>query len=181
MQILYDVDLHADFDRVNLINGKHLLRRMPTLVHEFVAQKLGDAFKGGLESLRRSCNDATRRLIDDTRALGSADVRFTESWYRSPDQQFKVKTLYFPGIVYELAYAQTPPALTIAAKDYILESYGQVQKVVGLKIDPASLGASLTVWCPSFEVKMALLWWATKSRLTAIGFVTRVAMHCRGL
>jgi hypothetical protein len=126
---------------------------MPTPVHEYVAQKLGDAFKEGLESVKRSCNDATRRLIDDTRALGSADVRFTESWYRSPDQQFKVKTLYYPGIVYEVAYAQTPFDLTRSAKDYILESYGRVQKVVGLKIDPASLGARLTVWCPALEVE----------------------------
>lgn len=78
---------------------------MPTPVHEFVAQKLRDAFKEGLKSVKRSCNDATRRLINDKRALAFADVRFTESWYRGPDQQFKVKTLYFPGIVYELAYA----------------------------------------------------------------------------
>jgi hypothetical protein len=126
---------------------------MPTPVHELVAQKLGDAFKEGLESMKRSCNPATRRLIDDTRALGSADVRFTESWYRSPDQQFKIKTLYFPGIVYEIAYAQTPSGLARAAKDYIVESYGRVQKVVGLKIDPASLAASLTVWCPTLDVE----------------------------
>ena len=151
--MLCDVDLRADYERLHLIDGKHLLRRMPTPVHEFVAQKLGDAFKEGLESVKCSCNDATRRLINDTRALGSADVRFTESWYRSPDQQFKVRTLYFPGIVYELGYAQTQSGLAGAAKDYIVESYGRVQKVVGLKIDPASLSASLTVWCPSLEVE----------------------------
>lgn len=143
----------ADYNRFDLIKGKHLSRRMPTAVHEFVAQKLGDAFKEGVESIKRSCNDATRRLINDTRALGFADVRFTESWYRSPDQQFKVKSLYYPGIVYEIAYAQAPSGLTRSAKDYIVESYGKVQKVVGLKINLTSLEASLTVWSPALEVE----------------------------
>jgi hypothetical protein len=147
------VDFRADQARLELIDGKHLSRRMPTPVHEFVAQKLGDAFKEGLKSMKRSCNPVTKRLIDDTLPLGSADVKFAEGWCRSPDQQFKIRSLPFPGIVYEVAYAQTPSGLARAGKDYIVESYGRVQKVVGLKFDPASLDASLTVWCPTVEVE----------------------------
>jgi hypothetical protein len=52
-----------------------------------------------------------------------------------------------------MSYAQTLSGLAGAAKDYIVESYERVQKVVGLKIDPTSLDASLTVWCPTLEVE----------------------------
>ena len=52
-----------------------------------------------------TCNPATECLIDDTLPLGSTDVRFSEGWYHSPDQQFKIRSFHFPGIVYEVAYA----------------------------------------------------------------------------
>lgn len=125
---------------------------MPTPIHEYLGQKLGDAFKDSLQSMKRSCNPVTKRLIDDTLSLGSADVRFTEKWYRSPDQQFKIKSLHFPGVIYEIACSQPESGLARAAKDYIIESYGQVQKVVGIKVDPDSSRVSLTLWVPSFEL-----------------------------
>lgn len=125
---------------------------MPTPIHEYLGQKLGDAFKDGLRSIKRICNPATKRLIDDVLPLGSADVRFTETWYRSPDQQFKIKAIYFPGVIFEIACSQTESGLGRAAKDYIIESYGQVQKVVGIKVDSNSSRVSMTVWSPSFEM-----------------------------
>jgi hypothetical protein len=56
--MLCDIDFRAHYARLDLIDGKHLLRRIPTPVHELVAQKLGDAFQEGHESIKRGCNPA---------------------------------------------------------------------------------------------------------------------------
>jgi hypothetical protein len=64
----------------------------------------------------------------------------------------KIKSLHFPGVIYEIACSQPESGLARAAKDYIIESYGQVQKVVGIKVDPDSSRVSLTLWVPSFEL-----------------------------
>lgn len=142
----------ADKLRLDRIRDEYLCLRMPTPIHEYLGQKLGDALKEGLQSMKGTCNFITKRLIDDTLSLGSADVRFTKTWHRSPDQQFKIKTLHFPGIILEIACSQPESSLARAAKDYIIESYGRVQKVVGIKVDHESSCVSLTVWAPIFEM-----------------------------
>jgi hypothetical protein len=70
----------------DLMDDNHLLQRMPTPIHEYLEQKRGDALKDGLQFIEGACSSVTIRLIDDTVSLGSAEVRFTEKWHRSPDR-----------------------------------------------------------------------------------------------
>jgi hypothetical protein len=46
----------------------------------------------------------TRNLIHAMTSLGSARVKFTNTWRREPDQQFKIKSLRYPGVILELAH-----------------------------------------------------------------------------
>jgi hypothetical protein len=79
---------------------------MPTLVHELVSRKLADTLRDRLRLLLSSLtiNSDTKRLIDAITSLGSARVKFTKTWHREPDQQFKLKRLRYLGLILESAY-----------------------------------------------------------------------------
>lgn len=124
-----------------------------TIVHEVVSNRIRAAIEGGLQAIRQHSQAATRKLVDDVKSLGSADVRFTEVWFRSPDQQFQLAALGFPGVIIEVAYSQPDKKVARAAKDYILETGGEVQMVIVVKVDHHSPCIRLTIWRPKFETE----------------------------
>lgn len=127
---------------------------MPTLVHEFVSSKVADTIRDRLRLILSSpaINSDTRRLVEAITSLGSARIKFTKTWHREPDQQFKIKSLRYPGIVLESAHSQRSKSLAKAADDYIVESWGAVQLVVGIETDPNSKNIYLSVWTPNLEI-----------------------------
>ena len=127
---------------------------MPTLVHDFVSRKVADTIHDRLRLCLSSSkiNSDTRRLIEAITSLGSARVKFTKTWHREPDQQFKIKTLRYPGVVLELAHSQRSNSLAKAADDYVVESWGAVQLVIGIETDPNSKNIYLSTWAPNLEI-----------------------------
>ncbi len=126
---------------------------MPTLVHEFVSRKVADTIHDRLRLILSSpsINSDTRRLIQAITSLGSARVKFTKTWHREPDQQFKIKSLRYPGVILESAHSQRSNSLAKAADDYVVESWGAVQLVIGIETDPNSKNVYLSTWAPNLE------------------------------
>jgi len=127
---------------------------MPTLVHEFVSRQVADTIHDRLRLILSSptINSDTRCLIQAITSLGSARVKFTKTWHREPDQQFKVKSLRYPGIILESAHSQRSKSLAKAADDYVVESWGAVQLVIGIETDPNSKNIYLSTWVPHLEI-----------------------------
>ncbi|KAH8679593.1 hypothetical protein BGZ60DRAFT_400304 [Tricladium varicosporioides] len=140
--------------RHDLINDHLVIFRMPTLVHEFVSRKVADTIHDRLRLILSSpaINSDTRHLIQAITSLGSARVKFTKTWHREPDQQFKIKSLQYPGVILELAHSQQSKSLTKAADDYIVESWGAVQLVIGIETDPNSKNIYFSTWAPNLEI-----------------------------
>lgn len=64
-----------------------------------------------------------------------------------PDASFRHKDAEYPGVVVEVSYSQKRRALRRLAYDYLIESDGSAQVVVGLDIGySGSRKASLSVW-----------------------------------
>lgn len=126
---------------------------MPNLVHEFVSRKVADTIHDRLRLILSSpsINSDTRRLIQAITSLGSARVKFTKTWHREPDQQFKIKSLRYPGVILESAHSQRSNSLAKAADDYVVESWGAVQLVIGIETDPNSKNIYLSTWAPNLE------------------------------
>ena len=127
---------------------------MPTLTHEFVSRKVADTIYDRLRFIISSSliNSDTRRLLQAITSLGSARVKFTKTWHREPDQQFKIKGLRYPGVILESAHSQRSNSLAKAADDYIVESWGAIQLVIGIEIDPNSKNIYLSTWAPNLEI-----------------------------
>jgi len=124
----------------------------PIIIHEILAERLGDAVKNGLQSIKSNCSSTTKCLIDNISSQRSADVKLRKDWLRSPNRQFHLEPLYFSAIILEIAYAQSEDKLAKAAKDYVLESYGQVQKAIGIIVDYKTACATLSICCPTFDL-----------------------------
>ncbi len=127
---------------------------MPTLVHEFVSRKVAETIHDRLRLFLSSStiNSDTTRLIQAITSLGSARVKFTKTWHREPDQQFKIKSLRYPGVILESAHSQRSNSLAKAADDFVVESWGAVQLVIGIETDPNSKNVYLSTWTPNLEI-----------------------------
>jgi hypothetical protein len=69
--------------------------------------------------------------------------------HRQPDQQFAIKDCYYPGVVIELAYPQSFEELQCKADDLIVDSYGNVQLVIGLETGNKK-ACKISAWRPDF-------------------------------
>jgi hypothetical protein len=60
--------------------------------------------------------------------------------------------LRYPGVILETAHSQRSNSLAKAADDYIVESWGAIQLVVGIETDPNSKNIYLSTWTPNLEI-----------------------------
>lgn len=82
--------------------------------------------------------------IDDTR---SATIRLQNNALREPDTTFKHWQATYPGVVVEIANTQKGEDLPMLAHQYIVESSGSIQLVIGIKLDyRCSKKATISTW-----------------------------------
>ena len=69
----------------------------------------------------------------------------------APDAQFRHQDARYPGVVIEVANTQQKKHLPRLADDYIVESRGSINMVIGIIIEQEkSKKATISVWCPRF-------------------------------
>jgi hypothetical protein len=71
----------------------------------------------------------------------------------TPDGSFWHSKAMWPGVVIEVAYSQKPKDLGGTSWDYIGDSDGGIQVVIGLNLNYNDKGASLSVWRPNITTE----------------------------
>jgi hypothetical protein len=124
---------------------------MPSIIHEKVNEMISDSIKKQLATIETtSNNESTKRLIQSISSIGSADIKLLDvDGHRQPDQQFAIEDCYYPGVVIELAYPQSFEELQCKADDLIVDSYGNVQLVIGLETGNKK-ACKISAWRPDF-------------------------------
>ncbi|KAF7512260.1 hypothetical protein GJ744_001828 [Endocarpon pusillum] len=137
--------------RSDLIDDKILVIRMPTGIHESMVEKISHSIKSQLTVIAtKTSNEDTKQLIRDIRAALSATIKvYGPNTFVSPDQQFFVKGLRFPGVVIEIAHTQVFKKLRRKARKLITRSLGKVHLVIGLETGRKSF--KISAWCPEFH------------------------------
>jgi hypothetical protein len=106
-----------------------------------------------LRQLRASGNTISQAFAEKVRYNGSPDLTLLSDDdghvnKHTPDACFKHSKAKWPGVVIEVAYSQKPKDLGRIAWDYIGDSNGGIQVVIGLNLNYNDKGASLSVWRP---------------------------------
>lgn len=127
-----------------------LVVRMPTLVHDDFLRNVANALWFQVTSIRQGDGEAAvfARNIRDS---GSTSIRYKEGPGHDPDASYRFKGVKRPTVIIEVANSQKKKDLTHLANDYIIDSGGDVQVVVGLDIEYGrnkTRAASLSVWRP---------------------------------
>lgn len=129
---------------------------MTTLVHEVMTIKITDLIRKQLINIAQTTsNEDTKRLIEETLPLHARAVHLHGlKTFRQPDEQFRNKSSYYPGVVIEVAYSQSFKTLRRKASDFIVKSHGEIQLVIGLEIESKKpsklLSSKISVWRPEF-------------------------------
>lgn len=123
---------------------------MPSIIHDSVGQKIGDSIKKQLAVIEKASDEPTRRLIQNIESIGSGRIKFNDvNGHREPDQQFGIENSYYPGIVIEVAYSQSFKSLRHKADDFIVDSDGKIQLVIGLEIE-SKKSCKISAWRSDF-------------------------------
>jgi len=123
---------------------------MPSSIHEFINRKIDYSIQNQLAVIEETSNEPTKRLIQSISSIGSGDIKFFNvDEHRQSDQQFAIEDCYYPGVVIELAYPQSFEELQCKADDLIVDSYGNIQLVIGLETDNKK-ACKISAWRPDF-------------------------------
>ena len=87
-----------------------------------------------------------------------------------PDKEFGYEGAQYPGVVIEIAYSQRRKNLSKLADHCIVESWGQINIVVGIELDyKGSKSATVLLWCPTYGVDNEGRFLASEEILSEVG------------
>lgn len=93
----------------------------------------------------------TNLAVDFASCDGQMIVELEDGAMRSPDTQFAHETYHYPVIIAEISDSQSTKNLTSLAKQYIAQSSGSIELVIGFKTDSEkSMKATISTWRPHF-------------------------------
>ena len=141
-------DRYDYFSRV-----EQFILRMPSSVQELCLSSLVCEIESQLSQYRASGNTRSQAFAKDVRPEGSVDLALPPDDdghvnRHTPDGSFGHRQATWPGVVIEVAFSQAAKNLDRLAWDYISDSNGGIQVVVGLDLSYNAKGASLSVWRP---------------------------------
>lgn len=127
--------------------------RMPSNVHEFCVSSLVCEIDSQLRHYRASEDPRSQAFAKDVRSIGSVDLELPPDDdghinKHTPDGSFGHRQATWPGVVIEVAFSQSLKDLDRIAWDYISDSNGGIQVVVGLDLAYHTKEATLSVWRP---------------------------------
>ena len=126
---------------------------MPTKIHGCLAGSIAYDICQQVDTIRSGQNSAAAVLAQKIMCLGSASVFLEDGTRHDPDKEFIYKGARYPSAVIEIAYSPRRKNLAKLADDYIVETSGQVQMVIGIKLDyTGSKSAIISLWCPKYGV-----------------------------
>ncbi|KAI1419244.1 hypothetical protein F5Y12DRAFT_778999 [Xylaria sp. FL1777] len=133
--------------------------RMPTPVHEIVANSIANDIYDNIKAFQESPDHAGRfasRIVNvgSSRVFLREDVAEgqpgppTAALKREPDAQFQHQEAAYPGVVLEVSYSQDGKDLKKLAWDYIQYSNGDIKAVIGIDINYGSAPSTVSLWRP---------------------------------
>ncbi|KAA6414449.1 MAG: hypothetical protein FRX48_01198 [Lasallia pustulata] len=127
--------------------------RMPSKVHEICVLRLVGQIDSQLEHYRVSGDPRNQAFAKDVCSTGAVDLELPPDGdghinIHTPDGSFWHLQATWPGVVIEVAFSQSPKDLGRLAWEYISDSDGGIQVVVGLDLAYNTKEATLTVWRP---------------------------------
>lgn len=128
---------------------------MPTATHEKFIGSIRDEISAQLK-LRAKQSDTLGDWLKNIESRESTTVglssgnssHLNQQSSRDPDTSFGHEDAAFLGLVIEVAYTQKSRELPKAAEDYILDTNGNVQMVVGFD----TKNAKMYIWRPNLQV-----------------------------
>ncbi|KAF4547074.1 Hypothetical protein D9617_61g013250 [Elsinoe fawcettii] len=146
-----------------------LIIRMPTHMHELLVERVEDSIRSQLKSIAsrqdRQASFAQKIIAarssqvllphekadsDDDDPPGKKDSNQAIKYSKyEPDASFRHKDARYPGVIVEIAVTQKGKSLERLAENYLLDSDGSVQAVVGLNVERDKKGrleGLLSVW-----------------------------------
>ncbi|KAJ5096708.1 hypothetical protein N7456_007429 [Penicillium angulare] len=166
----------------------YLSFRMPSPVHNIFCAGIAEEVLRQLKQFEQTegCADfakeivhlATSRLIIPTEM---ADEKQTYA-RREPDASFKHRPARFPGVIIEMCYSQKSKAISRLADEYILDTDGSVNAVIGLDVDYiGSKKATLTVWQPEYTIVDGIEELQATAVIDALAFRTDAGLPTDGV
>lgn len=124
--------------RHDLINDECMVIKMTSPLHEVISKRTDRLIEDQLTAiLTTTSNEDTKQFIEGIMSLGTSAIHFSGlKTFRRPDQQFCHRKTYYPGVVIEIACSQSFKQLRRKAFDFIVNSRGGVQVVIGLETGP---------------------------------------------
>ena len=111
-------------------------------IHEYVAEKIGDAIAIQLAKFQEGSYSQTKtaELAKSIKSRGSALTHFPSRFSehndaKSPDKSYKHKDCKYPGLVIEVAWSQEQKDLPELAERYFQASEGGIQTVIGINLE----------------------------------------------
>jgi hypothetical protein len=131
---------------------------MPSDPHGISVSRVVFEIERQLRQLRASGNTISQAFAEEVRHNGSPDLTLLSDDDRhvnkhTPDACFEHSEALWPGVVIEVAYSQKPKDLGRIAWDYIGDSDGSIQVVIGLNLNYNDKGARLSVWRPNITTR----------------------------
>lgn len=122
--------------------------RMPAHVHDRHAERLKQGIRGQILKISDS-NSSNAELAKAIETDTSASITLLDGTLRYPDAQFRTRKSLYPSVIIEVSNSQSEKNLAYLADQYIVETIGRVQVVIGVKLDyGTSLKAVLSLWRP---------------------------------
>ena len=123
---------------------------MPASVHEGLIESLMLEMLGQLWKIRDT-HDSAAMLLGKIKPMGSPSIRLKDGLRNDPDAQFQHQDARYPGVVIKVANTQQKKHLPRLAVNCIVQSYGNIKIVIGIKVEQdKSKKATFSVWCPKF-------------------------------
>ncbi|KAL9116476.1 MAG: hypothetical protein Q9187_007000 [Circinaria calcarea] len=124
--------VHLDYDPKTF----ELVIRMPTEIHEYVGGSIIYDIRQQIDIIRTGNNSAAV-LAQKIEYLELTSVILEDGARRDPDKEFGYKGAKYPTVVVEISYSQRKKNLAKLADQYIVETSGQIQMVIGIKLNYA--------------------------------------------
>lgn len=132
-----------------------LALRMPSRVHEILADGLAEEYKAILNKIIEDGGDGSD-FASNVLSGGSSAIHLEEGLPESeyircePDAQFQLRGVWKPGVVIEISYSQDGKNLRKLAQDYILYSNGDIKAVIGVDINYRGKESTVRLWVPQY-------------------------------
>jgi hypothetical protein len=135
---------------------------MPTPVHDFFTSSVALEIYKQLQSIANG-ESAASKFAKQIQSGGSSRIFLKDGDsgdetavprtfpHRQPDAQFQYPCTAYPGIVLEVSYSQNGKDLQKLARDYILQSNGDIKVVIGFNINYGETEeSSVSLWRPLY-------------------------------